>query len=147
MLEEFYRMEMGNKLLISLITGVVISILLYAYTARKYRSVGRSVKHLELKILLLLSPVMLLPILISEELPVIVRIVIFLISIAGGVMYYFSISASHIRIRRIFGLSPRDEHTGLVIKEEMKAKGENKQPRISRRKHEKKNNEGRNFKK
>lgn len=119
-LEEFSNMEMAKQLFISAIAAITVCIPLYYYKAKQYRKAGRSVKYLELKLVLLLSPLILAPLLISKELPVIVKIIIFIASITAVILYYLSLIATHNRRRKLLGLPPRDEHTGLVIRDKGK---------------------------
>lgn len=109
--------------LVMLIIAVAIGETLYFILRKKYKKQGKSIKHLECKIfLVVVLPIVSIPFLITPVIPLWAKLGGVALGCIVGFFYLYSIAAARKAFRKIFGLSPEDEHTGDVIKGDRKEK-------------------------
>jgi len=116
-------MDFDIQLLIALVATCAIGIPITLYKYKKYRKEGRSIKYLASKVAIVVAiPVMLVLVLLQDELSLTQKLVAVIAALISMVVYAYVITAARKSFRKILGLSPEDEHTGEVMKEDKKKK-------------------------
>jgi Ca2+/Na+ antiporter len=114
-------MDFGIQLLVTLGIACAICIPLVIYKYKEYRKKGKSIKYLELKVLITVGlPIMSVPFLLSNELTPLDKLIVIILMLITGVAYVYFITSARRSFRKIMGLSLEDEHTGEVIKDNKK---------------------------
>ena len=116
-------MDFGIQLLVTLGIACAVCIPLVLYKYKKYRKEGKSIKYIELRVLITVGlPIMSVPFLLSNELTPLNKLIVIVLMFIAGVAYVYFITSARKSFRKIVGLPPEDEHTGEVIKEDKKEK-------------------------
>lgn len=111
--------DFGAQLLIALALICVIGVPTILYKLKKYIKEGKSIKYLELKVMITVAiPIFSILLLLRKELSFIDKIFILLVALIGMIAYAYSITSARKSFREMTGLPPEDENTGEVIKEE-----------------------------
>jgi len=117
--------DFDTQIMIAFALICVIGIPIYLYKFKKYRRESKSIKYLEFKIAIAVTiPILSILLLLRKELSVLQKISLIILAFLGMVAYAYFITSARKSFRKIMGLSPEDEDTGEVIKEENKAKDE-----------------------
>jgi len=115
-------LDTGLQFLIAAIIACIIGIPILFHKHNKYKQEGKSIKYLELKILITVGiPIMSVPVLLSNA-SLVWKIFTIIVMVLSGSAYVYSIASARKTLRKIMGRPPEDEHTGEVIK-----KGETKE--------------------
>ena len=117
-------MDFGIQMLIAFFLTCVIGLPIYIYKYKQFRKEGKSIKYLEFKVVIAIGiPITSIPVLLSDMSPL-WKIIAIISMLLSGIAYGYSLTSARKSIRNILGLSPEDEDTGEVIKEEDKKKNQ-----------------------
>lgn len=113
-------MDFDTQLLIAFGLSCAIGIPITLYKYNKNKRDGKSIKYLELKVLISVAlPILSIPVLLSN-MSFKWKIIAIFAALIGIVSYVYSITSSRRTFRKVLGLPPEDENTGEVIKGDKK---------------------------
>ena len=116
--------DFGTQLLIALALICAIGIPTILYKYKQYRKEGKSVKNLELKVMITVAiPIYSILLLLRNDLSFLQKISLIILAFVGMVAYAYFITSARKSFRKMTGLPLEDEHTGEVIKRNGKGDG------------------------
>jgi hypothetical protein len=116
-------MDFRMQLVAALIVACAIAMTVEIIKKKQYKKERRSIKYLAYKVfIIVMLPIISIPFLLTDVLSPLDKLIVIGLMFLSGLGYLYYVTSARKTFRKILGLPPEDEDTGVVIKEDKKGK-------------------------